>query len=84
LPETMPRFDRIVVDDLEQERNMTKPMVDPALVVGDLRGLVCGDFAGRQDAGETTAFVFRGLAVGDLAVAGVVYMRAQAAGVVGT
>ncbi|TPK42244.1 ornithine cyclodeaminase family protein, partial [Mesorhizobium sp. B2-5-4] len=33
--------------------------------------------------GETTAFVFRGLAVGDLAVAGLVYQRAKAAGVVG-
>ncbi|UCI34495.1 ornithine cyclodeaminase family protein [Mesorhizobium sp. B4-1-4] len=83
LPETMPRFDRIIVDDLEQERNMAKPMVDAALVAGDLTGLVCGDFAGRQNAGETTAFVFRGLAVGDLAVAGLVYERAGAVGVVG-
>ncbi|MBZ9906119.1 ornithine cyclodeaminase family protein [Mesorhizobium sp. BR115XR7A] len=64
LPETMPRFDRIIVDDLEQERTMAKLMVDPAMVAGDLTGLVCGDFAGRESAGETTAFVFRGLAVG--------------------
>ncbi|TPL07894.1 ornithine cyclodeaminase family protein [Mesorhizobium sp. B2-4-14] len=77
LPETMPRFDRVIVDDLEQERNMAKPMVDPGLVAGDLTGLVCGDFAGRQSPGETTGFVFRGLAVGDLAVAGLVYRRAS-------
>lgn len=83
LPQTMPRFDRIVVDDLEQERNMATPMVDPTLVVGDLTGLVCGDFAGRQGPGETTAFVFRGLAVGDLAVAALAYGRAQMAGAVG-
>lgn len=83
LPETMPRFDRIIVDDLEQEKTMAKPMIDPAMAAGDLTGLVCGDFAGRQGAQETTAFVFRGLAVGDLAVAGLVYMRAQAAGVAG-
>jgi len=82
LPATMRRFDRIVVDDLEQEKQMPKPMVDPALVAGDLTGLVCGDFAGRQGPGEATAFVFRGMAVGDLAVAGLAYMRAQAAGVV--
>lgn len=44
-PETVRRFDRIVVDDLEQERNMAKPMVDPAMVAGDLTGLVCGDLA---------------------------------------
>ncbi|TPM12327.1 ornithine cyclodeaminase family protein, partial [Mesorhizobium sp. B2-3-5] len=67
LRETMPRFDRIIVDDLEQERNMPSPMIDPALAAGDLTGLVCGDFKGRQNAGETTGFVFRGLAVGDLA-----------------
>ncbi|MBZ9799350.1 ornithine cyclodeaminase family protein [Mesorhizobium sp. ES1-4] len=79
LPETMPRFDRIIVDDLEQERNMAKPMVDPAMVAGDLTGLVCGDFAGRKSPEETTAFVFRGLAVGDLAVAALAYGRAQAA-----
>lgn len=70
LPETMPRFDRIIVDDLEQEKTMAKPMIDPATAAGDLTGLVCGDFAGRKGADETTAFVFRGLAVGDLAVAG--------------
>ncbi|TGV91554.1 ornithine cyclodeaminase family protein, partial [Mesorhizobium sp. M2D.F.Ca.ET.145.01.1.1] len=83
LPETMRRFDRIVVDDLEQEKNMAKPMVDPGLVVGDLTGLVCGDFVGRESAGETTAFVFRGLAVGDLAVAGLAYERAKVVGTVG-
>ncbi|TPK59701.1 ornithine cyclodeaminase family protein [Mesorhizobium sp. B2-4-15] len=79
LRQTMPRFDRIIVDDLEQEKSMPNPMIDPALVVGDLMGLVCGDFAGRQSAGETTAFVFRGLAVGDLAVAALAYGRAQVA-----
>lgn len=83
LPETMRRLERIVVDDLEQEKQMPKPMVDPTLVAGDLTGLVCGDFVGREGPGETTAFVFRGMAVGDLAVAGLAYMRAQAAGVVG-
>jgi len=82
-PATMRRLDRIVVDDLEQEKQMPKPMVDPTLVAGDLTGLVCGDFVGRQSASEATAFVFRGMAVGDLAVAGLAYMRAQAAGVVG-
>ena len=54
LPETMSRFDRIVIDDLEQEAKMSKPMIKPELVAGDLTGLVCGDFAGtakrkRQD-----------------------------------
>ena len=80
LPGTLRRFDRIVVDDLEQEATMPKPMIDPKLVAGDLAGLVCGDFAGRRSPAETTSFAFRGIAVGDLALAGLAYLRAQAAG----
>ncbi|OQW84750.1 MAG: ornithine cyclodeaminase [Proteobacteria bacterium ST_bin16] len=76
LKESMVAFDRIIVDDLEQEASMPKPLVDPALVCGDLTGLVTGDVAGRCAANERTAFVFRGLALGDLAVAGLAYQRA--------
>jgi ornithine cyclodeaminase/alanine dehydrogenase-like protein (mu-crystallin family) len=76
LKESMAAFDRIIVDDLEQEASMDKPLVDPALVHGDLTGLVTGDAAGRCTADERTAFVFRGLALGDLAVAGLAYQRA--------
>ena len=84
LPETMPRFDRIVIDDLEQEAKMSKPMIKPELVTGDLTGLVCGDFSGRQSASDTTTFAFRGMAVGDLAVAGLAYVRAKASGALET
>ena len=77
LPDTMSNFDRIVIDDLEQEAKMSKPMVKSELVAGDLTGLVCGYVAGRQNASERTTFVFRGLAVGDLAVAGLAYVRAK-------
>ena len=80
LAETMSRFDRIVIDDLAQEAAMTKPMIRPELVAGDLTGLVCGDVAGRQSAGDRTTFTFRGMAVGDLAVAGLAYLRAKAIG----
>ena len=76
LQESMAAFDRIIVDDLEQEASMDKPLVDPALVRGDLTGLVTGDAAERCTADERTAFVFRGLALGDLAVAGLAYQRA--------
>jgi ornithine cyclodeaminase/alanine dehydrogenase-like protein (mu-crystallin family) len=82
LPETMPSFDRIVVDDLEQEASMSKPMIKSEFVAGDLTGLVCGDFPGRQSASERTAFAFRGLAVGDLAVAGLAYLRAKKIGAI--
>ncbi len=79
-PESLVRFDRIIIDDLEQEAKMEKPMVSPGLVAGDLAGLVCGEVAGRQGNSERTTFAFRGMAVGDLALAGLCYVRAKAAG----
>lgn len=79
-PEGMSCFDRIVIDDLPQEKKMPKPMIDPALVAGDLTELVCGDIAGRRSDGEKTTFAFRGLAVGDLAISGLAYLKAEAAG----
>jgi ornithine cyclodeaminase/alanine dehydrogenase-like protein (mu-crystallin family) len=80
--EGMGAFQRIVIDDLEQEAKMSKPMVSPALVAGDLSGLVSGDVAGRAGAEERTAFVFRGLAVGDLALAALAYRRAKTSGAI--
>jgi ornithine cyclodeaminase/alanine dehydrogenase len=80
--EGMGAFQRIVIDDLEQEAKMSKPMIPPALVVGDLSGLVSGEIAGRAGAEERTAFVVRGLAVGDLALAALAYRRAKASGVI--
>jgi ornithine cyclodeaminase/alanine dehydrogenase len=81
--ESMASFDRVVIDDLAQEAAMAKPMIEPDLVAGDLTGLVCGDVPGRQGAGERTTFAFRGMAVGDLAIAGLAYVRAEAAGAFG-
>jgi ornithine cyclodeaminase/alanine dehydrogenase-like protein (mu-crystallin family) len=80
LPESMSALDLIVIDDLVQEATMSKPMIKPELVAGDLTGLVCGDVAGRQSNTERTTFAFRGLAVGDLAIAGFAYLRAKAIG----
>lgn len=76
LKDSMSALDRIIVDDLEQEASMSKPLVDPALVRGDLTGLVTGAVLPRQTDAERTAFVFRGMALGDLAVAGLAYQRA--------
>ncbi|RWE47562.1 MAG: ornithine cyclodeaminase family protein [Mesorhizobium sp.] len=79
-PDTMVSFDRIVIDDLVQEAQMSRPMVRPERVAGDLTGLVSGDVSGRQSPSERTAFVFRGMAVGDLAIAGLAFVRAKATG----
>lgn len=78
LAESMSVFDRIIIDDLEQEASSLRSLVDPALVSGDLTSLVNGNIAGRCADAERTAFVFRGLALGDLAVAGLAYQRACA------
>lgn len=71
--ESMAQFDRIVVDDLAQEAAMPKPLVDPNLVQGDLNGLLNGEFKGRESQSERTAFVFRAVPLGDLALASLVY-----------
>jgi ornithine cyclodeaminase/alanine dehydrogenase-like protein (mu-crystallin family) len=80
VPDGMSAFNRIVIDDLEQEAQMPKPLVDPALVAGDLTGLVNGVLIGRRSDDEKTAFVFRGLALGDLALAALAYQRARQSG----
>jgi ornithine cyclodeaminase/alanine dehydrogenase len=82
LAESLKAFQPIVIDDLEQESQMRKPMVAPGLVAGDLIGLLAGRVPGRKDEAQRTAFVFRGLAVGDLALAGLAYRRAKAAGTI--
>jgi ornithine cyclodeaminase/alanine dehydrogenase-like protein (mu-crystallin family) len=76
LPEGMAAFDRIVIDDMEQESVMPAPMVAPELVAGDLTGLVHGEVAGRRSNEERTAFVSRGIGLGDLALASLAYQRA--------
>ncbi|MDR4513107.1 ornithine cyclodeaminase family protein [Nitrosomonas sp.] len=74
--ESLSVFDRIVIDDLEQEASMSKPLVPPKLVSGDLTGLVNGKIAGRTRVETRTAFIFRGLALGDLAVSALAYQCA--------
>lgn len=69
-------LDRVIIDDLEQEAAMEAKLADPALVHGDLSGLVLGDVAGRGADTDRTAFVFRGHAIGDLALSALAYQRA--------
>ena len=76
----MHAIDRIVVDDVAQENASGAPMVEPEFIKGDLRMLVNGETAGRSSVAEKTAFVFRGLAIGDLALAGLAWRKAQECG----
>jgi ornithine cyclodeaminase/alanine dehydrogenase len=72
----MPAFDSVIIDDQEQERTSPKKMVDPDLVGGDLRGLVTGKTDLGFDPRKRSAFIFRGLAIGDFAVSCLAYERA--------
>jgi ornithine cyclodeaminase/alanine dehydrogenase len=77
----MTAFDRIVIDDYQQEAAMAQPMVDIDRVSGDLNGLLGGEVAARGSDGERTAFLFRAVALGDLALATLAYQRALETGV---
>ena len=79
--ENMKIFDQIIIDDLAQEAAMTEPMVDIDLVGGDISGLVDGTAKGRVDQAQRTAFVFRAVALGDLALSSLAYQKALAHGI---
>lgn len=75
--ETFGALDRVVVDDLAQEAAMETKLVNPSDVAGDLAGLIATSCKGRETAEERTAFVFRGHALGDLAVAALAHQRSK-------
>ena len=72
-------FGTIVVDDLEQEKEAERPMVPYEMIAGDLTGLASGSVR-AADQSKPSAFVFRGIALGDYAVAALAYRRAEADG----
>lgn len=78
--ESYAAFDRIAIDDMEQEAGMASKLADPALVAGDLAGLAAGRVEGRRAAGERTAFIFRSHPVGDLAISALAVRRARELG----
>jgi len=78
IPESLQMFERIIIDDRQQEAAMAEPMIDASLVHGDIGELVSGKVRGRLDKMERTAFVFRSVALGDLAVAALAYQKACA------
>lgn len=79
-PQGMEVFDTVIIDDLAQERASERKMVDPKLVDGDLAGLLLGEVPAAFDAGKRALLIFRGLAIGDFAVATLAYSRAMARG----
>lgn len=80
IPEGMAAFGAVIIDNIAQEAASEKKMVDPALIAGDLGGLVTGKHSAGFDPARCSAFVFRGLAIGDIAVSALAYRQASAAG----
>jgi ornithine cyclodeaminase/alanine dehydrogenase len=78
--ESFAALDRLVIDDVAQEAALPNKLAPPEAVSGDLAGLVLGQIDGRQGDGERTAFVFRGHALGDLALS---CLACRKAGLVG-
>jgi ornithine cyclodeaminase/alanine dehydrogenase-like protein (mu-crystallin family) len=78
--ESFALLDRIAIDDLEQEASLPNKLAAPEFISGDLSGLVLGKFSGRDNAEQRTAFIFRGHALGDLALAGLAFDKSRAAG----
>lgn len=81
VPGDLAAFGQVYIDDLEQEAASPSPMVDPALVSGDLRGLSDLPKVGGFDPASPSAFAFRGLAIGDYALSELAYRRAVATGI---
>lgn len=70
-------FGRVYVDDLAQETAMEKKLIDPSAISGELADLVIDGAHGAD--GAPSAFIFRGIAAGDLAVAALAFARAATA-----
>jgi ornithine cyclodeaminase/alanine dehydrogenase-like protein (mu-crystallin family) len=77
LRDHMNAFQTIIIDDEEQEAASSKKMVDPSLVSCELRKLVTGELNAEFENNKRAAFVFRGLAIGDFAVASLAYEMAR-------
>lgn len=75
IPETMQAFATVVIDDHTQEKAMPVPMVAPELVSADLTGAVSGREPATFNPARPGAFIFRGMAAGDFAVAALAYGR---------
>ena len=70
-------FDQIIIDDMEQEAAMPNKLAPVEFVTGDLSDVVLGKVAGRTLGSDKTAFIFRGHAMGDLALSVLAYQKSM-------
>ena len=79
IDQSLDHFGTVVVDDLEQERQAPKPMLDASAIAGDLTDLVSDRIPPRVP-DRPAAFAFRGIALGDYAAATLALHRAETTG----
>lgn len=79
LPDSMPAFKTVFVDDRTQEAESAKPMLPYDQIAGDLTDLVMEE-PEIDTQSRPTAFAFRGIALGDYAAAVLALRRAEANG----
>jgi ornithine cyclodeaminase/alanine dehydrogenase len=77
--DSLDAFGTVVVDDRKQEAESDKPMLPYEKISGDLTELVAGAMPPKVQ-GAPSAFVFRGIALGDYAAAVLAVRRAEAQG----
>ena len=78
-PERLASLDFVLIDDKEQEATKTTKLVPDHLVGGDLQDLVSGRVDVQHVPARTSAFVFRGIGVGDFALAALILAHAAEA-----
>lgn len=83
IPSGLHDLDILATDDQSQAPELVRALGlgDAPLFDADLSALVAGVHPGRTDPRQRTMFIFRGFALGDLAVAARVYAAAKAAGI---
>ncbi len=75
-PEGMEAISPLFIDDMAQEEASPKKLVAPDLVTGDIKHLLT-DGPGEMTPDTPRAFLFRGLAIGDFAIARLGYLAAK-------
>jgi ornithine cyclodeaminase/alanine dehydrogenase len=77
MKDTFSAFNQVTIDDLDQEAVLPNKLAPPQTVTGDLSGLVLGKFTGRDNKEDRNAFIFRGHALGDLALSALALQKSR-------
>ena len=73
MKESFTALDNVIIDDLKQEAAAPNKLLRSELINGDLSQLVLGKANGRNSTIDKNAFIFRGHAMGDLALSILAY-----------